>query len=75
MRLEQLKPDQKVYDCHKQRMGNTTMTRMGTWTVKIVSVDLEKRGVYASWNGNPVQWYPERAVKKWRVNPPKHREQ
>lgn len=41
--------------------------------VYITAIDLEKRKVLASFNGNPEGWYAERHVQRWRVNKPTRR--
>ena len=69
MKIEQLKPGMVVYDCHSHRMGNTTLRSLGTWSVRIISVDPEGRFVEASWNGNPAQKF-YRNWRKWKINKP-----
>lgn len=69
MKIEQLKPGMTVYDVHSHKMGNTTMRTMGTWQVRIISVDLDKGYVEASWNGNPSTKYYGRSFK-WREHKP-----
>lgn len=69
MKLEKLKPGMVVWDCHSHRMGNTTLKSLGTWTVRIISVDLERRFVEASWNGNPPRKF-YRDWSKWRLEKP-----
>ena len=66
--INKLKVGQRVYDYHKVKMGNTTMSRMGEWPVDIEEIDLEGNRVKASWNTNPSKWYYENSIKKWRVN-------
>jgi hypothetical protein len=61
-----VKPGDVLWDCHRTRMGNTTMSKMGAWTVKIISVDPEKRTAVASWNGNRPTIYHERHIKALR---------
>lgn len=70
MKFEKLKPGMTVYDVHSYRMGNTTMRTLGTWRVRIHSVDAEKRSCMASWNGNAPQRFPEHAIKKWKEKEP-----
>jgi len=70
MKLEKLKPGMIVYDVGKTKMGNTTMTSVAVWPVKIIDVDLERRRVTASWNGNTPRVYPESTAKKWRGKEP-----
>ena len=71
MKFEKLKPGMVVYDVGRQRLGNTTMYTVAVWSVKIISVDAEKRTVEASWNYNPAHTYSDRDYKKWRAVAPK----
>jgi hypothetical protein len=70
MKFEKLKPGMVVYDVHRHKHGNTTMSTVGVWTVRIVSVDHEAKRVTASWNGNsPKNFYYGEATK-WREKEP-----
>jgi hypothetical protein len=64
-----IKAGDVLYDCHKQKMGNTTMTRMATFKVKVIEVDAANRKALCSWNGNAPRWYNERDIKKLRRTP------
>lgn len=64
IKFEKIQPGMTLYDRHSHRMGNTTMKTIGEWPVRIISVDAEKRGAMASWNGNPARWYSERDLRK-----------
>lgn len=70
MKFEKLKPGMTVYDVGRHKMGNTTISTVTVWAVRIVSVDAEKRTVEAIWNGNGARTYRERAYKKWREKKP-----
>jgi hypothetical protein len=70
-KFETVKAGDVLYDVHRQKMGNTTMSRLGCWDVKVISVDAEAGTVLASWNGNPAQTYYRRSVEKWRRSKPK----
>lgn len=70
MKLEKMKPGMVVYDCHSYKMGNTNMRSLGIWTVKIISVNLEKRTVNASWNHNGEKTYYQGDYKKWTEKKP-----
>ncbi len=59
-----------VYDVHSEKMGNTTMSTMGIWNVRIVSVDADTRSCMASWNGNPAKRFYAHNIKKWREKKP-----
>jgi len=60
-----------LYDCHRQKMGNTTVSRMATWTVKVLEVEDELRRALCSWNGNRATWWSERKLKSLRRSPAK----
>jgi hypothetical protein len=66
--LSKLKPSDVLYDVHSQKMGNTTMTTMGVWTVMVKEV--HDTHIVASWNGNPPRKMYEGEVGKLRVNRP-----
>jgi hypothetical protein len=70
MKIESLKPGMTVYDVGRTKMGNTTISTVSVWRVHIVSVDLEKRTVEASWNGNTAKTFRERSWSKWRAKEP-----
>lgn len=33
-----IKKGDVIYDCHRYKMGNTTMTRMGCWDVRVLAL-------------------------------------
>jgi hypothetical protein len=68
--ITKLQPDQIVWEIRRQKMGNTSVSRNAKYGIRIVSVDLEKRTVTASWNGNPPRVYRERDIAKWKVKEP-----
>lgn len=68
--ISKLRPEQVVYERRRQKMGNTTMTRVALYSIRIVEVDPEGRFVIASWNGNTPRKYHESAVKKWLMKKP-----
>jgi DMSO/TMAO reductase YedYZ molybdopterin-dependent catalytic subunit len=51
-------------------MGNTTLSTVCVWSVHIVSIDLKRREVVASWNGNPCRRFGDRQIKRWRASKP-----
>lgn len=59
-----------LYDCRRQKMGNTTMGRMATWTVRVLSVDPDKRTALCSWNGNRENTWHEWQLKSLRRSKP-----
>lgn len=70
--LSRIKVGQTLYTVTRQKMGNTTMTRLAVHPVLVKEIDLAKRRVFAVWNHwNEPRWYSERQVAKWKVNKPK----
>lgn len=70
MKFEKLQPGMVLFDVHSQTMGNTTTKTLGTWRVRIVSIDRERRTAMASWNGNAARPYRESELVKLRDKPP-----
>ncbi len=66
MRFEKIKAGTTLIDEHREKMGNTTMSRLGEWPVCIVSIDLEKRTAVVRWNHNREQVYSARRLEKLR---------
>lgn len=65
IKFEKIQPGMTLFERHRERMGNTTMSRLGEWRIRVVSVNLADRTVTASWNGNPPLVYQEHAATKW----------
>jgi len=70
MKFEKLAPEMVVYDLHRHKLGNTAMTTMGLWKVRIISVDHDTKRVTASWNGNAAKTFFYGDVMKWREKEP-----
>ena len=70
MKFEKLAPGMVVYDVHRHKLGNTTISTVGVWTVRIVSVDHNTKRVMASWNGNRAKMFFDGEVSKWREKEP-----
>src|SRR5687768_5238589 len=68
MKLEHCKPDMTVWEVTSQMMGNTTMRTLALYSLRIKEVDLEKRRVFASWNGNEPRWYYK--ITGWKKEKP-----
>lgn len=75
IKFEKIVPGMTLYDYHKQRMGNTMMSRMGCWHVRVKSVNAKKRTAIVSWNSNPdEEWFEyqlTRLCAKKKANPPR----
>jgi len=70
MKIEKLQPGMVVYDVGRHKMGNTTISTVSVWSVRIVSVDVDARTVVASWNSNQAKPYREGIWSKWRAKRP-----
>lgn len=55
VKFETIKAGDVLYDVHREKMGNTTMSAWGWWRVRVISIDHEKRVAKVSWNTNPPQ--------------------
>lgn len=68
--LDRINPGDVLYDVHREKMGNTTMSRTGCWEVRVISVDREKRTALCSWNSNRPTTYTEYRLKRLRRSRP-----
>jgi hypothetical protein len=66
--LNKLKPGDVLYDVHSHKMGNTTMSTMGCWAVRVIEV--HDNHIVASWNGNSAVRMNSMAVQRLRVSRP-----
>lgn len=71
-----IKVGDRLWDVHSERMGNTTMRRMGSWPVDVIEVDPERRRAKCVWNHNVsrASWYTERQLARLRRTPYKKKE-
>lgn len=67
--FSKIKEGDRLYDCRRMKMGNTTISRMSCWTVNVLKVDAEKRQAFCSWNGNRPDWWSEWKLKPLRRSP------
>ena len=58
-----------LWDCHRHRMGNTTMSEMSCWQVVVLEVDPAHLDFKVSWNTNPPRMYTRRQIAKLRRAP------
>lgn len=76
IKFEKIQPGMELMDIHRHRMGNTMMTELGLWPVRIISVDAENRTAIVSWNGNrPEKWNAHDLVKLYAKEPPSYLKQ
>jgi len=69
--FSKIKAGETLYDCHRTRMGNTAMTKMGTWTVKVLEVYPDKQAALVSWNGNRAEVWGLTRMQRLRRSPAK----
>lgn len=70
VRFETVKAGDVLYDVHREKMGHTTMSRLGWWRVVVKSIDHAKGVAWCSWNGNPPRRYGRRELAKLRRSIP-----
>jgi len=63
-----------LYSRARQKMGNTTMSRMAEWRCRIVSIDHEAGRAIVSWNGNAPRDWSRWQVSKLFRNPMKRKQ-
>lgn len=71
IKFEKIKPGMELLDIHSEKMGNTTMRRLGMWKVRVISVDAEARTAMVSWNGNRPRLYTRRDLERLYTKPTK----
>lgn len=65
-----------LYDLHREKLGNTTMSELGAWPVKIIEVDYERRSALVRWNGNaPKRLYGRELTRLCLKLPKSYRDQ
>lgn len=70
MKLEKMTAGMTLYDVHRYKMGNTSMSTVGVWEVYVKEVDVERGFIVASWNGNPPSKIYRGAAEKFRAKKP-----
>lgn len=68
--FDRIKAGDTLYDVHRVKCGNTTMSREPCFTVYVISVDKANRTAMCSWNSNGAQRYNERKLKRLRRSKP-----
>jgi hypothetical protein len=64
IKFEKIQPGMVLWDRHREKMGNTTMSRLGEWRVEVISVDAAHRNAVVSWNHNAPRVWSERQLTK-----------
>lgn len=71
-----VKVGDELYDVHREKMGNTKMSRLGCWRVRVISIEDRStttgrtyRAWTVSWNGNPPRVYYREQIARLRRSP------
>jgi hypothetical protein len=64
IKFELVKVGDVLYDRHRTTMGNTKITRLGEWEVRVIEIDHKNRRALISWNSNPSRWVTARHVER-----------
>jgi hypothetical protein len=76
MNIKNLQPGQTVWNVQRQKMGNTTISTVAIFPVRIVEVHPREEGsmhseyVLASWNGNRPERFYSRTIRSWKKTKP-----
>lgn len=68
--IKKLVPGQVVWEIQRRKAGNTTIKTDCLYEIRIVSVNVERGEVVASWNGNPAKTYYAKSIKGWHSEKP-----
>ena len=60
-----------LYSVSSGRAGNTSMSRVNVWPVRVISIDHEKGQAQCSCNNNPVRTYSRSQIERLRRTMPK----
>jgi hypothetical protein len=74
IKWQTVKAGDVLYDARRTKMGNTTMSTLSVWEVRIIEIDHAAGAALVSWNGNPPKRYSSREVVRLRRSKPKTRE-
>ena len=76
IKYERIKQGMVLFDVHKQKMGNTSMSRWGCWEVRIIVLLPTDHAAIVSWNGTPQQtWREHKLTRLYEKKPKKYTEQ
>jgi hypothetical protein len=70
LKFERIQPGMVLYDVGRTKMGNTTMSTISVWSVRIISVDADTRSAMVSWNTNKPTRYYEHSPKRLKEKQP-----
>ncbi len=69
--FDRVKAGDVLYDVHREKMGNTTLSRVGCWPVRVLEVNQAEGWAVVSWNGNAAKKWWRSRVERLRRSPPK----
>ena len=64
IKFEKIVAGMTLYDRHRTKMGNTTMSCLGEWKVRVLEVNPVERTALISWNGNAPRTQCARNLEK-----------
>lgn len=56
LKFEQIQPGDVLYERKRQKLGNTTASKVVEWSMRVIEVDRARWRALISWNGNPATW-------------------
>lgn len=71
VKFESVKAGDILWDCHRYKAG--PFSRMGSWSVRVISIDHAAGVAVVSWNSNAPQTYRRRQVERLRRTKVKER--
>lgn len=64
VKWEKVQAGDTLWEVRREKMGNTTMSRWTSRTVRVISIDHAANTAMCSWNGNaPKLWSADRVCK------------
>ena len=68
-KFETVKAGDQLWDVHRERMGNTAMSRTGSWPVRVIEINHEEGWALVSWNHNRPERRYRRQIERYRRSP------
>lgn len=70
IKFDKIRAGDTLLDIHREKAGNTTMSRWGCWKVRVISVDSANETAMVSWNGNAPSMRTRRQLEKLYAKEP-----
>lgn len=68
---ETIKAGDTLWDVHREAMGNTTMSKWGSWRVEVISINHAEGWAMVRWNYNRPEKRYRRQMEKYQRSPKK----